>query len=138
MKGNKPTEQSQGKKILIVDDDQIILKTLEKILLSEGYCVAKANNGKDALYIADDFLPDVIILDIMMPVMDGTITVEYLEKNPRTRNIPVLFLTSLISKKEELRKSSKNRLFLAKPIDKDKLINEIEKCLQQISVKKVK
>ena len=138
MKGKKPKEQYQGKKILIVDDDQIILKTLEKILLTEGYWVAKATNGKYALYIADDFLPDVIILDIMMPVMDGTITVEYLEKNPRTKNIPVLFLTSLISKKEELMKSSKNRLFLAKPIEKDKLINEIEKCLQRISVKKEK
>ena len=123
----------QEKKILIVDDDPIILKTLERILLSEGYCVAKAVNGKDALYIADDFLPNVIILDIMMPVMDGTITVEYLEKNPRTRNIPVLFLSSLISKKEELLKFAKDRCFLAKPIDRDKLLREIENCLEKRS-----
>jgi len=129
--GKKPTEQYQGKKILIVDDDPIILKTLEKILLSEGYWVAKATNGKDALYIADDFLPDVIILDIIMPDMDGTLTLKNLEANPRTRNIPVLFLTSLISKKEELTKSIKNRNVLAKPIDRDTLLREIKKCIEK-------
>lgn len=131
MSGNNSYGEGQQKKILIVDDDQIILKTLEKILLSEGYCVAKATNGKDALYIADDFSPDVIILDIMMPIMDGTITVEYLEKNPRTRNIPVLFLTSLISRKEELTSTHKKRRFLAKPIDIERLLREIKKCFEK-------
>ena len=131
MEKNKLPLKCSEKKILIVDDDPIILKTLEKILLAEGFWVAKATNGKEALYIADDFLPDVIILDIMMPVMDGTITLEHLEKNPRTRNIPVLFLTSLISKAEELRKFTKNRCFLAKPVDKDKLLREITKCIKK-------
>jgi len=120
-----------GKKILIVDDDPVTLMMLEKILLSEGYWVAQAMNGRDALYIADDFLPNVIVLDIMMPVMDGTITLKNLEANPRTRNIPVLFLTSLISKKEELKKSIKNRTVLAKPIDRDTLLQEIAKCIEK-------
>jgi len=120
-----------GKKILIVDDDPVTLMMLEKILLSEGYWVAQAMNGRDALYIADDFLPNVIVLDIMMPVMDGTITLKNLEANPRTRNIPVLFLTSLISKKEELKKSIKNRTVLAKPIDRDTLLQEITKCIDK-------
>ena len=64
-------EEGPEKKILIVDDDHVTLEMLEKILLSAGYWVAKATNGKEALYIADDFLPDLIILDIVMPVMDG-------------------------------------------------------------------
>jgi len=135
MKGNNSQGEGQEKKILIVDDDPIILKALEKVLLSEGYWVAKAKNGKEALYIADDFLPDVIILDIMMPVMDGTVTLEYLEKNPRTRNIPVLFLTSLISKSEESGKGTMGRCILAKPIDKDKLLKEIERCIESRSKK---
>ncbi|MFC2164050.1 PleD family two-component system response regulator [Acidobacteriota bacterium] len=130
--GDEKTKRGdQEKKILIVDDDPTALKILEKILLSEGYWVAKATNGKEALYIADDFLPDVIILDIMMPVMDGTITAGFLEKNPRTRNIPVLFLTSLVSKAEELGKFAKDRRFLAKPVNKEKLLQEIEKCLEK-------
>jgi CheY-like chemotaxis protein len=119
------------KKILIVDDDSVTLEMLEKILLSAGYWVAKATNGKEALYTADDFLPDLIILDIVMPVMDGTEAMERLEKNPRTKNIPVLFLTSLISKDEEFDNCTANRRFLAKPIDRDKLLREVEKCLDK-------
>lgn len=119
------------KKILIVDDDQVTLAILEKIFISDGYWVAKATNGRDALYIADDFLPDVIILDIMMPVMDGTVTIEHLEKNPRTKNIPVLFLTSLISKKEESDKLAMNRCFIAKPIDSDQLLKEVDRTFHR-------
>ena len=117
-------EEGPEKKILIVDDDPVSLEMLEKILLLEGYWVAKATNGKEALYIADEFHPDLIILDIMMPIMDGTETKEKLEKNPRTKNIPVLFLTSLISKNDELGKFAKDRRFLAKPIDREKLLEE--------------
>ena len=120
-----------NKKILIVDDDSVTLGMLQKILVSAGYWVAKATNGKEALYIADDFLPDLIILDIVMPVMDGTEAMERLEKNPRTKNIPVLFLTSLISKNEEFENCTANRRFLAKPIDRDKLLKEVEKGLEK-------
>jgi CheY-like chemotaxis protein len=118
-----------AKKILIVDDDQITLTILEKIFLADGYWVAKATNGREALYIADDFCPDIIILDIMMPVMDGTETIIHLEKNPRTKDIPVLFLTSLISKNEESDNLAMNRCFLAKPIDRSQLLEEVEKHL---------
>ena len=122
-------EEGPEKKILIVDDDLVTLKMLEKILLSAGYWVVQATNGKKALYIAEDYLPDLIMLDIVMPVMDGTEAMEKLEKNPRTRNIPVLFLTSLISKKEEFDNCTANRRFLAKPIDRDKLLEEVERCI---------
>lgn len=124
-------EEGPEKKILIVDDDPVTLEMLEKILLQEGYWVAKATNGKEALYIADEYKPNLIILDIMMPIMDGTDTVGKLEKNPRTKNIPVLFLTSLISEKEELKNHTGNRRFLSKPIDRKRLLEEIEKCLER-------
>ena len=120
-----------SEKILIVDDDPVTLGMLEKILLSAGYWVAKATNGKEALYIADDFLPDLIILDIEMPVMDGTEAMEKLEKNPRTKNIPVLFLTSLISKDEESENSTANRRILAKPIDRNRLLDEVERRIEK-------
>jgi CheY-like chemotaxis protein len=122
-------EEGPAKKVLVVDDDPVTLQMLEKIFLGEGYWVAKATNGKEALYIADDFLPDLIILDIMMPVMDGTEAMEYLENNPRTKNIPILCLTSLISKKEESDNFKANRRFLAKPLEKDQLLKEAERCI---------
>ena len=68
------TEEGPEKKMLIVDYDLVTPAILEMILLLEGYWVAKATNGKEALYIADDFQPDLIILDIVMPIMDGTET----------------------------------------------------------------
>ncbi|MGD8539340.1 MAG: response regulator [Candidatus Aminicenantes bacterium] len=122
-------EEGPDKKILIADDDPVTLEMLEKILLSEGYWVAKATNGKEALYFADEFQPDLIILDIVMPIIDGTEAIEKLEKNPRTRNIPVLFLTSLISEKEEFSNHTGNRCFLAKPIEREKLLAEIERYI---------
>ena len=127
MKKKNASKEGARKKILIVDDDPVTLKMLEKILFSADYQVVKATNGKEALYTVEDFNPDLIILDILMPVMDGTETIRILEKNPRTKNIPVLFLTSLISKNEESHKFAMNRRFLAKPIDKDKLLKEIER-----------
>lgn len=129
MNHNNIPEEGPEKKILIVDDDLVTLEMLEKILLLEGYWVAKATNGKEALYIADDFQPDLIILDIVMPIMDGTELMENIEKNPRTKNIPVLFLTSIISKKEEFANYTANRHFIAKPIDKEKLIGKVESCI---------
>jgi len=126
-------EEGLEKKILIVDDDPVILQMLEKILLSEGYWVARASNGKEAIYIAGDFKPDLIILDVVMPVMDGTETIENLEKNPNTQNIPVLFLTSLIAKNEETGNFADNRTFLAKPVDKEILLKEIDRYLGSVS-----
>jgi two-component system alkaline phosphatase synthesis response regulator PhoP len=131
MKNKNTFEEEPQKKILIVDDDPVTLKMLEKILISAGNWVAQARNGKEALDIAKDFLPDLIVLDIMMPVMDGTETIEELEKDPQTKNIPVLFLTSIISKKEESRNLAANRCFLAKPIEKEKLLKEIEGCFER-------
>jgi CheY-like chemotaxis protein len=124
-------EEGPEKKILIVDDDLMTLEMLEKILLLEGYWVAKGTNGKEALYIANEYIPDLIILDIVMPIMDGTEAMEHLGKNPRTKNIPVLCLTSLISENEEFKNDILNRRFLAKPIEKEKLLKEIEKCLEK-------
>lgn len=135
MEEKKSQSRGPEKKILIVDDDLVTLGILEKIFLSEGFWVAKTTSGREALYIADEFQPHVIILDIMMPVMDGTEAFEGLQNNPRTKEIPVLFLTSIISKKEETGKFSQNRRFMAKPIEKEKLIKEVEKCLEESSVR---
>ena len=123
-------EVGSEKKILIVDDDPITLKMLEKILLSAGYWVIKATNGKEALNIVDDYLPNIIILDIVMPVMDGTETMEFLKKNPRTKDIPVIFLSSLITKQDEMGKYAKSKSYLAKPIVRENLLKEIDKCLE--------
>ena len=60
-----------SKKILIVDDEKDILELLDYYLIKEGYKTMKASNGKEALKVAKDFLPDLVLLDLMMPEMDG-------------------------------------------------------------------
>jgi CheY-like chemotaxis protein len=73
---------------------------------------------------------DVIVLDIMMPGMDGTDVAAALKENPRTRDIPVILLSSLVSAGEERSHLAKDFVsYLSKPLDAEKLLNEIKRCL---------
>ena len=116
----------EEKKILIVDDDEVFLKMLEKTLITSGYSVSPATNGEDALEIAKNWCPDLIILDIMMPGMDGGEAALALEKDPITENIPIIFMTSLLKKEDENKLSySKMRSYMSKPYNKEELLAEI-------------
>ncbi len=85
---------SEEKKILLVDDETDILEFISYNLEREGYKVYTAQNGKDAIRIADKIDPDLIILDVMMPEMDGIVTCEELRKNPKLKNTVITFLTA--------------------------------------------
>lgn len=81
-------------KILLVDDEPDILEILKYNLTKEGYEVATANNGEEGLRRAEDFQPDLIILDIMMPVMDGVEVCRQLRAKPAFKNTIITFLTA--------------------------------------------
>lgn len=81
-------------KILIVDDVKLNLRILEDHLKSE-YNIIKAFNGKEAIEIAEKELPDLILMDIIMPVMDGVDATLYLKKKELTKHIPIIFITAL-------------------------------------------
>ena len=116
------------KKILVVDDDKIMLKMLDKSLSGNGYSLAQAATGKDAVFLAKTWRPDLIVLDIMMPEMDGCEAAEILKRDPNTRDIPIIFLTSLLSKGEEGKKTAcTGQIYLAKPFDEPKLLEEIRR-----------
>ncbi len=89
-----PLEHSP-KDILIVDDTPINLRVLAKILSDRGYKVRKALNGQIALTACQTLLPDVILLDIMMPDMDGYEVCQRLKSDPKTQDIPVIFISAL-------------------------------------------
>ena len=82
------------KKILAVDDEKEMLALLEKRLLACGYEVFTASNGKDALGIAKRDHPDLIILDILMPEMDGSETAARLHEDPKTKDIPIIIFSN--------------------------------------------
>lgn len=81
-------------KILIVDDEHDILEFLSYNLEKEGFTVFTANNGKDAIYIAKDEKPQLVLLDVMMPEMDGIETCEEIRKIPELDECLIAFLTA--------------------------------------------
>ena len=80
--------------ILVVDDDSGIRKLLRYVLESDGYDVCEAINGKAACKVVSENIPDLVLLDMEMPVMDGFGVMEVLRNNPDTFDLPVVMLTS--------------------------------------------
>ncbi len=115
---------------MIVDDEPDVLKLLNKRLSEVGYEVIEAQSGNEAIAKAKGQQPDLIILDIIMPDMDGAKTAEVLQSEPLTKNIPVIFLTCLLTKEEEEGKIGKiigGKYFIAKPYNPNELIEAITK-----------
>lgn len=83
-----------SKKILIVDDEKDILELLDYHLIKEGYKTMKASNGKEALKFAKDFLPDLVLLDLMMPEMDGIETCLEFRENKILKDCLIAILTA--------------------------------------------
>jgi CheY-like chemotaxis protein len=125
------------KKVLIVDDEQDFLQVLGKRLTASGYSVITATNGRDAIFLAQSQRPDIIILDILMPQMDGGEVMAELKEHSTTRNIPVIFLTALFSKAEEEKYGSivSGNITLAKPLDAEKLLEQMKKLLDDTTIK---
>jgi len=83
-----------NERILIIEDDQAILKLLQRGLAYEGYTVDTAMDGRTGLILARDHTPDLVILDWMLPGMDGLAFTKTLKNDPRLRNIPIIMLTA--------------------------------------------
>jgi len=83
-----------GSRILIVEDSPANIQTLAAILKEEGYRISAATNGKQALQVIEKVCPDLILLDVMMPEMDGYETCRQLKASPVWRDLPVIFLTA--------------------------------------------
>jgi len=88
-----PSSPSPRGRILVVDDDRLVLATLTHGLAQAGYEVIDADTGDDAILLAREHRPDLILLDIDMPAMDGFATLKALRADPATRDIPVVFVT---------------------------------------------
>lgn len=90
-------------KILIVEDDVIISKTYTEELRDDGFLVLTAMNGKDGLDLALREKPDIILLDILMPIMDGLTMMDKLrEKDLYGKNVPIILLTNLSASEEKI------------------------------------
>ena len=118
-------------KILLVDDEEINLKLLTQWLVPLGYEVGYALNGEEAVRKAGDSQPDLIILDILMPVMDGFTACRILKEDPKTASIPIIMVTAQHDRASKLTGLSvAANEFLAKPIDKIELTIRVRNLLK--------
>ena len=120
-----------AKKILIVDDEKQVANLLRDSLSREGFEVLTVNSGENCLRLAEEEIPDLILLDVMMPGMDGGETARKLLENSKTENIPIIFLTGIITKDEEIEQKGRigGRLFISKFSDRNNLLKKINETL---------
>ena len=118
------------KKILVADDEVFMLRLLEMTFKKGGYTVVSCRDGKEALAKAATELPQLIVLDVMMPGLDGLGALRQLKENPATREIPVVVLSAkghALTKVEA--EASGAALFMPKPFSPNELLEAVQKFL---------
>jgi len=124
---NKP----ESPLILTVDDDQINLRLIERMLSAKGYNVITATSGEDAFLTLKKTKPDLILLDVMMPEMDGYKVCSKLKEDDKTSFIPVIFVTALGEEQDKAKAFAAGAAdYLVKPIARDNLLNAVAKHLE--------
>jgi len=124
-----------GKKILVVDDEEELLGLIEKALKAQEYDVAAVTTAQDAMHKARSFKPDLILIDIMLPDMEGPEAVRHLSEDPLTNGIPVIFLSGILTRDKKGEAASEirvgERLFkaLSKPFSSAELMTEVERAI---------
>jgi len=117
-------------KILVVDDEPNIVLILEFLLQREGYHVEKAYNGLQALELADTFQPDIIVLDVMMPGMDGFEVARKMRSNPVLESAKIVFLTAKGTQRDkESGYANGAEYYMIKPFDNDEFVNTINEIM---------
>jgi CheY-like chemotaxis protein len=114
-------------KVLLVDDERCLLDALCALLAEEGFEVTVAGNGREALERLPSFAPDVVVSDIMMPVMDGQQLLRWLRQQPSTRDLPVILMSAAPLKPGE------GVPLLRKPFSADTLVAEIRRAVERRS-----
>ena len=120
------------KKILIVDDEPNILMYLDFLMRKEGYTVFVARDGAEAIKIIDEDNPQIVVLDIMMPNVDGYEVCQYIKNDESRKATKVIFLSAK-SKKEDIDKGYEMGadLYLTKPFSTRELVKEVKTLTQE-------
>jgi two-component system alkaline phosphatase synthesis response regulator PhoP len=122
--------------ILLIDDDKDFVEATKVVLESKPYEVITAYNGSDGLKQAKTEKPDLIILDVIMPVKDGFNAAEELKKDPELQKVPVIMLTSFADRRGETNLSVSQGLtldtedYIDKPVSPEELLKRVEKLLK--------
>lgn len=125
---------SEKARILLIDDHQTVFRLLEAIVRIKGYTLLYAESGQQGIVMARQEQPDLILLDVMMPDIDGFKVCQYLKENADTRDIPVMFLTArgADGDLETGRKAGADG-FMTKPFQTIEVLKQIERLLSDKS-----
>lgn len=110
------------KRLLVVDDETAIVEALQEILTLEGYEVEVAYNGQEGLRRLQEFTPDLLLLDLMMPVMDGRELLQRIRADPKLKHLPVVVMSAGRISEEERRAASTT---LPKPFELEALLETV-------------
>lgn len=118
-------------KILVVDDEKNILLVIKKTLKSSGFDVYTAEDGTEGLDKANEIDPDLILLDIVLPKLNGFMVYEALKEDPKTEDIPVVFISAK-SEEQDIKKAEELGAedYLVKPLKQDKLVETVNNILK--------
>lgn len=120
------------KKILLVDDEQDIVETLKFVLESDGYTCYCAYNGEDGLKLAREIIPDLMILDIMMPKINGFKISRLLKYDAKYKNIPIIMLTARSQESDkQIGEETGADVYITKPFDLDEVLSTVSRLLQE-------
>jgi len=126
----------QAPLVLIVDDEPEIRQLVERLLASRGYQVALAVDGQEALDLADELVPDLVLLDAMLPKIHGFEACRRIKASPRTRHVPVVMMTAIYRGwrfAQDARESYGASDYVEKPFRMEDLLQRIEKALREAS-----
>jgi DNA-binding response OmpR family regulator len=126
-------------KVLLVDDSKFLRTANERALSRAGFEVSTAADGEGGLKVANDKLPDIILLDMMLPKLSGPEVLKALKANPATQDIPVIVLTSLSQKNEEKLLSEGAAAYFEKSslaLEKSSLASAVEAVLKRVNREK--
>jgi chemosensory pili system protein ChpA (sensor histidine kinase/response regulator) len=125
-----PSAPVRAPYVLVVDDSLTVRKITSRLLAREGYEAGTARDGVDALQLLADRVPDVILLDIEMPRMDGFEFANTVKTDPKLRDIPIIMITSRTAQKHRARAAEIGvEVYLGKPFQEDELLRQIRLAL---------
>ena len=120
-------------KVLIVDDDSGIRKLLSRFLEREGFNPVEAENGLDGVELAKKEHPDIIIMDVMMPQMDGLTAARLIKFYKPLSQVPIIFLTAKDEEKEiELAEATRAEAYITKPFDVRQVIEVVKSLFEKV------
>ena len=122
-----------AKTVLIIDDEESIRDILEVLLTGSGFEILKAESGEEGLDVASEKLPDLIILDVMMPRMSGYMVAKHLRLDERLKDIPIILLTATANVAGNIMLDMPTPYRLTKPFNPDELIDMVNSAFEAVS-----